>query len=121
MRNLQTSSTESANPANKDSVKAILRRPAPHQLWRAWFIRGFGQGLFTYVGSLFESREAVYQCVLDVAGGGGGMVIAIGQRYPHLRSIRMDLPPVCEIAEEYIRAGGLADRAPRDMIVARKL
>jgi hypothetical protein len=51
-----------------------------------------------------------YQCVLDVAGGAGGMVIAIGQRYPHLRGIVMDLPPVCEIAEEYIRACGLADR-----------
>ena len=48
-----------------------------------------------------------YQCVLDVAGGAGGMVIAIGQRYPHLRGIVMDMPSVCAIAKEYIRAGGL--------------
>lgn len=51
-----------------------------------------------------------YQCVLDVAGGSGGQVIAIGQRNPHLRGIVMDLQPVCAITEEYIRAGGLADR-----------
>lgn len=51
-----------------------------------------------------------YQCVLDVAGGLGGMVISIGQRYPHLRGIVMDMGAVCEIAAEYIQAGGLADR-----------
>jgi 3-hydroxy-5-methyl-1-naphthoate 3-O-methyltransferase len=51
-----------------------------------------------------------YRCVLDVAGGSGGLVISIGQRYPHLRGIVMDLPPVCEIANEYIQAGGLAGR-----------
>jgi acetylserotonin N-methyltransferase len=51
-----------------------------------------------------------FQCVLDVAGGSGGMVISIGTRYPHLRGIIMDLPPVCEIAAENLKANGLADR-----------
>ena len=51
-----------------------------------------------------------YQCILDVAGGLGGMIISIGQRYPKLRGIIMDLPPVCEIAEGYIQDCGLADR-----------
>src|SRR5262245_24990872 len=51
-----------------------------------------------------------YQCVLDVSGGSGGMVISIAQQYPHLRGMVMDMPPVCEIAKEYIQAGGLAER-----------
>ncbi len=51
-----------------------------------------------------------YQCVLDVAGGSGGMVISIGTRYPHLHGIVMDLPPVCDLATEIIRNNGLADR-----------
>ena len=51
-----------------------------------------------------------YQCVLDVAGGAGGMSIAIAQRYAHLRGIVMDMPPVCTIAEEYIQGGGVANR-----------
>jgi hypothetical protein len=55
-----------------------------------------------------------YRCVLDVAGGPGGFAIQIGLRYPHLRGIIMDLPPVCEVAEEDIRASGLADRFRAD-------
>jgi SAM-dependent methyltransferase len=51
-----------------------------------------------------------YQCVLDVAGGSGGMVISIGIRYPHLRGIVMDLAPVCDLAAENIRKHGLANR-----------
>ena len=49
-------------------------------------------------------------CVLDVAGGPGGLVIEIGKQHPHLRGIVMDLPPVCEVAGEAIAAAGLEDR-----------
>jgi hypothetical protein len=48
--------------------------------------------------------------VLDVAGGPGALSIQIGLKYPHLRGIIMDLPPVCKVAEEYIQANGLTDR-----------
>ena len=51
-----------------------------------------------------------YQCILDVAGGPGGMILEAGRRNPHLRGIVMDLPPVCEIAEEAIQEAGLAGR-----------
>jgi hypothetical protein len=49
-------------------------------------------------------------CVLDVAGGPGGLIIEIGKRYSHLRGIVMDLPPVCELADRAIAAAGLNDR-----------
>jgi hypothetical protein len=51
-----------------------------------------------------------YRCILDVAGGTGGLIIEAGKRYPHLRGIVMDLPPVCALADEAIAAAGLGDR-----------
>lgn len=51
-----------------------------------------------------------YRCLMDVAGGSGGISISIGRHYPHLRGIIMDVPPVCRVAEERIAANGLADR-----------
>lgn len=53
---------------------------------------------------------APYQCLLDVAGGPGGITIPIGVKYPHLRGIVMDLPPVCTIAQEHIERNGLTER-----------
>src|SRR5205807_155979 len=50
------------------------------------------------------------QCVLDVAGGPGGLILGAGRKFPHLRGIVMDMPPVCAIAEEQITAAGLTGR-----------
>ncbi len=78
-------------------------------------LRRFTQMMDAY--SILEGREVAerfdftpYKCVLDVAGGPGGFSIEIGKKYRHLRGIVMDLPPVCEIAEEKIRAAGLEGR-----------
>jgi len=49
-------------------------------------------------------------CILDVAGGPGELIIQIGKRHPHIKGIVMDLPPVCEVADEHIAAAGLSDR-----------
>jgi hypothetical protein len=51
-----------------------------------------------------------HECVLDVAGGAGGLIVGAGKRYPNLRGIVMDMPPVCEVADETFRAAGLAGR-----------
>jgi hypothetical protein len=51
-----------------------------------------------------------HRCVMDVAGGPGGLAIQIGRKYLHLRGIIMDLPPVCKVAEECIEANGLSGR-----------
>jgi len=49
-------------------------------------------------------------CVLDVAGGPGGLIIEVGKRYDHIRGIVLDLPPVCDLADEAIVAAGLKER-----------
>ncbi len=51
-----------------------------------------------------------YHSLMDVAGGPGGLSIAIGRQYAHLRGTIMDLPPVCPIASERIAEAQLADR-----------
>jgi len=48
--------------------------------------------------------------LLDVGGGTGAMTVAILERYPSLKAILFDRPPVCEIAARNLREHGLADR-----------
>jgi len=51
-----------------------------------------------------------FTCVMDVAGGPGGIAVEIGKRHPHMRGILMDLPPMCKMAEEHIRSNGVHGR-----------
>jgi hypothetical protein len=60
------------------------------------------------IAQLFDFTP--YACVLDVAGVPGGLSQQIGLRYPHLRGIILDLPPICRVAEEDIEANGLSGR-----------
>jgi cyclopropane fatty-acyl-phospholipid synthase-like methyltransferase len=48
--------------------------------------------------------------LLDVGGGSGCFCITLAKQNPQLRCAVMDLKPMCEVALEYIRAGGVADR-----------
>jgi len=78
-------------------------------------LRRFTQ--FMDAGSILQGEEIArrvdftpYRCLMDVAGGPGGLSIAIGRHYPHLHGIIMDLPPVCTIAAERIAAASLTER-----------
>lgn len=78
-------------------------------------LRRFAQ--FMDSSSILQGQEIArsldftpYQCLLDVAGGPGGISIAIGRQHPHLRGVIMDVPAVCQVAEERIAAAGLAGR-----------
>lgn len=48
--------------------------------------------------------------MLDVGGGSGAYSIAFAKANPELRAEVFDLPPVVELAREYIGAAGLAER-----------
>jgi len=48
--------------------------------------------------------------LLDVGGGSGVFPIAFAQRWPHLRATMMDLATMCRVAQDYVAAGGVADR-----------
>jgi acetylserotonin N-methyltransferase len=48
--------------------------------------------------------------VLDVGGGSGCFMVAAAQAHPHLRCTVLELPAMCEVAQQYIAAGGVTDR-----------
>ncbi|HEV7716361.1 MAG TPA: methyltransferase, partial [Steroidobacteraceae bacterium] len=48
--------------------------------------------------------------LLDVGGGSGCFSIALAQRHQQLRCTIMELPAMCEVAQDYIQAGGVAER-----------
>ncbi len=51
-----------------------------------------------------------HRALLDVAGGSGGMAIALTEAYPHLRATVVDLPTVTPITERFVREAGASDR-----------
>ncbi len=51
-----------------------------------------------------------HQCVLDVGGGKGAWISALGQAHPGLSLQLFDLPPVADLAREHVAQAGLADR-----------
>ncbi|MCB1746163.1 MAG: methyltransferase domain-containing protein [Gammaproteobacteria bacterium] len=48
--------------------------------------------------------------LLDLGGGSGAYSINAVTRYPGLRAVVLDLPPVVEVTREYLLANGVADR-----------
>lgn len=48
--------------------------------------------------------------LLDLGGGSGAYSIVAAQAHPELSAVVFDLPPVAEVAREFIEAAGVADR-----------
>lgn len=48
--------------------------------------------------------------ILDLGGGSGCYCIAAAQAHPQLTAVVFDLPPVVEVAREFIASHGLSDR-----------
>ncbi len=56
-------------------------------------------------------RFGRHRCLLDVGGGDGSFLAAVGARAPGLRLLLFDLPPVAARARERFAAEGLSGRA----------
>jgi acetylserotonin N-methyltransferase len=61
-------------------------------------------------GAALHGDFAGVSRLLDVGGGSGCFSIALAQRHQQLRCTVMELPAMCEVAREYIEAGGVAER-----------
>jgi hypothetical protein len=48
--------------------------------------------------------------LLDVGGGSGAHCIGAVRRWPHLHPVVFDIPPVCEVAAEFLKRYGLQSR-----------
>jgi hypothetical protein len=51
-----------------------------------------------------------HSVMLDVGGGSGAHSIGAAMRWPQLQATVFDIPPVCEVAEEFIGSYGLSER-----------
>jgi precorrin-6B methylase 2 len=48
--------------------------------------------------------------IIDIGGGSGAYCINAAKAHPHLKAVVLDLPPVVEVAREFIAANGVADQ-----------
>jgi len=62
------------------------------------------------VGAAKNGNFAGVSRLMDVGGGSGCFSIAIAQQFPSIRCTVLELPAVCDVARDYIAAGGVADR-----------
>lgn len=51
-----------------------------------------------------------HKIMLDIAGGSGAHSIGATLKYPSLQAIILDMPPVCDVAKEYVDRYALSDR-----------
>ena len=51
-----------------------------------------------------------YRTLCDVGGATGLLSIEVAKKYPHIKCISFDLPPVEPVAKKYVTAAGLTDR-----------
>ena len=59
---------------------------------------------------LAEYDFSLSRRLIDVAGGTGGVAIAIAQACPHLRATVVDLPTVTPVTQRLVLEAGMADR-----------
>jgi SAM-dependent methyltransferase len=79
---------------------------AAREYHRATWSIGVGAGRrFARQVDLGERRR-----ILDLGGGSGAYSIVAAQTHPHLEAVVFDLPPVAEVAREFIERAGVGDR-----------
>lgn len=89
----------------------LWRKPAPPPAALISFthaMHAHSFGLAMRIGSALP-LDGVTR-LLDVGGGSGSYSIAAMLRHPGLRCTELDLPVVCEVAQEYARNLGVGDR-----------
>ena len=71
----------------------------------------------TYSVGMGAARRFVHQVdlsqrkkIIDLGGGSGAYSITAAKAHPHLQAVVFDLPPVAEVAREYIAEHGVEDR-----------
>jgi acetylserotonin N-methyltransferase len=75
------------------------------------FLAGMhGAGLLSSPATVAAFDLSRFQRMVDLGGGTGHLVTEACRRYPKLQGVIFDLPSVQPLAEEYVRAAGLADR-----------
>jgi hypothetical protein len=98
---------QAMNASSREVWGALFADPERLRLF-CRFMNAYGIPIGRQIAERLSFDETRH--LLDVAGGAGGLSAQIGLRHPHLSGVVMDLPPVCQIATDYLAEAGLADR-----------
>lgn len=84
--------------------------------WEAEKVARYSELMATSQRYVIEELLASYDfsqhhCVMDVGGGQGGWITALGQHHTQLQLMLFDLPPVAALAQARFEANGLGRRA----------
>ena len=71
-------------------------------------MHGFGQLSSAQVAAAFDLSR--FQRMADLGGATGHLAMAACERYPQLRAVVFDLPPVVAMAREYVAGSAARDR-----------
>jgi O-methyltransferase domain len=125
LRRVVIDSVERLWPAIGALLPAVESGQSPHRLahgiglfeWlegrpdeSADFGRWMGKRTHALANDLAEAVELVGDCVVDVGGGHGGLLIGLLQARPGLSGVVFDLPNVVAHAAAAVEASGLQDR-----------
>ena len=96
----------------KDAPAVIGETYAHHSVEDA---RDFHEGMYAVgMGAAHLFHRSVdlsrRKLILDLGGGSGHYCIVAAQKYPEIRGIIFDLPPVVEVTRGYIEQNGQSDR-----------
>ena len=96
----------------KETPRVIGDMYASHTVQDA---REFHEGMFAVgmgAAHLFHRTVDVSQrnLIMDLGGGSGHYCIVAAQKYPNIKGIVFDLPPVVEVTREYVAQCGQSDR-----------
>ncbi|MFZ5558072.1 MAG: methyltransferase [Pseudomonadota bacterium] len=114
----------------QDPVALLRGEGGPTELGRYWAYAAAGapatlarEEVAAYTALMSASQSLIaeevldayslagHRRLLDVGGGDGTFLAAAGARWPHLKLLLFDLPPVAERARARFAQAGLADRA----------
>ncbi len=110
------------DPCDWNHLADSLRRTGPTRVLGEEYVahtvedaREFHEGMFAVgmgAAHLFHRSVDVSQrkLILDLGGGSGHYCIVAAQKYPEIRGIIFDLPPVVEVTREYVAQCGQSDR-----------
>ncbi len=85
----------------------MVEHPERHSIYDS-AMGGYGQAEGEAMLNAFDFSE--FRTVMDVGGGSGMLLTAILNRYPDLKGILFDLPPVVDRARSAISDAGLSSR-----------
>jgi len=86
-------------------------RAAPDEEWRHAFIGAMHKNASGRAGPVVRAVGTTgVRRLLDVGGGSGAYSIAFAKADPQLEATIFDLPPVLELARDYVAAAGLSGR-----------